>query len=302
MECIQNITSYFGYEYDTLVKIFKVEFIPRFAKFISKFLKLSNKKGEIMSNITKIRKGAGAFEDGGNKEEREEDYEANIKDAESDDENDEHEYEDVDGTKSKKKENTEETYTDEEEISEDNNVIDVNEEADPDADVDADDNDVKMTNQEDETDANDDDDCANTNTKEKKKIYNKDKEVLNSKTFSWEEVRIDHMMLSANSEVDAESNDSYFNFELCIPYTQKNMLIKNMLDHTLKSITFKSVRNVNRCHVIDKKVNGVTKFQLQLEGINFEEVIRHAHLIDINKIYTNDIGNIIERYGVRLFY
>jgi hypothetical protein len=91
-----------------------------------------------------------------------------------------------------------------------------------------------------------------------------------------------------------DKKDSYFSFELYLPYTQKNLLLKNILDLALKSIIFKSIPGVKSCRVNENK--GI--FSLQLEGINFEEVLKYSEIFNTSKIYTNDIGSVLRSYGV----
>jgi hypothetical protein len=280
-----------------VIKKFKIEFIPRFAKFISKYIRLSNKKGEILMSQVKIKsKGRNDEENG---EEKEEDYESKLlkEDNESEDENDEHEYEDVEGTKGTKKENTEDTFTDQEDKNEDEtNEIFTDEEGSKLENIEKEnsylDEDLEKIIKTEEDEESNDDEQEEEKTKKKKDKSTKENEILNNKNFSWEDVKIENMVLNI------ESDSTVFNFDLCIPFTQKNVLLKNMLDHTLRSITFKCVKNVNRCFILDKNENNETKYMLQLEGINFDEILKYSSLIDINKVYTNDVGRILHKYGV----
>ena len=96
-----------------------------------------------------------------------------------------------------------------------------------------------------------------------------------------------------------EENNSSFNFDLYIPYNQKNILLKNILNLVLKKINIKSVKNIKKCYLLDKKgKSGEKEYSIQLEGFNFEEISKYSDLIDINHISTNDIGGVLSIYGI----
>jgi DNA-directed RNA polymerase I subunit RPA1 len=96
-----------------------------------------------------------------------------------------------------------------------------------------------------------------------------------------------------------DTSSSTFSFDLYIPYTQKNILLKNILNLVLKKINFKSVKHIKKCHLLDKEgKNGEKEYYIQLEGFNFDEVAKYSDLIDINHISTNDIGGVLSIYGI----
>lgn len=300
-ESMDNISNYFDHKYETVIKKFKVEFIPRLAKYIAKYIKSTSKKGEILVSQFKPKRGKN-LEENEEGEEKEENYESKFKkdEDESEDDNDEQEYEDVKGVKKKKNENTDETFTDEEDKpdnEDETHEMYTDDEGSRETDREEIDENLKKIirkeEEEEEVEGVDTDEQEEVKLKRKNDKQSKELEYLNNKNFSWEDVRINNMML--NIDINATT----FNFELSIPYSQKTILLKNMMDHTLKSITFKSVDKVNRCRVLDEEVKGETKYMLQLEGVNFAEVYKYSHILDINKMYTNDIGNILRKYGVK---
>lgn len=67
----------------------------------------------------------------------------------------------------------------------------------------------------------------------------------------------------------------------------------------LKNIKFQSVPGVKKCHILDMTKKKQAGFVLQLEGINFNEILKYFDLIDINKIDTNDLGSYLRIYGVK---
>ena len=98
-----------------------------------------------------------------------------------------------------------------------------------------------------------------------------------------------------------EGGDEYskFTFELVIPFLQKNILLKNILDIVLKKLNFKSIKNIKRCHILTKNdKKNETEYVLQLEGFNYDAVQEFSDEIDINHLGTNDIGGILSIYGI----
>lgn len=297
-ENFDDIHNYFDFDYESLIRKFKVEFIPKFAKYINKHVKISGKKGEIIVEKVRTKRGA----EGEETEEKEEDFESKRKKKEdiSDDEvEDEQEYEDDNKIK-RNTEDTEETYTDEED-NETGTARDRTESVEETGTLTDEDTKREDTQEfEDESQSGDDEDGEDTSempvekiTKKQEKLK-KEMDMFNCRHYSHEEVKISDMKLNLES--------SSFSFELTIPFNQKNILLKNLLDETLKNITFKSVKSINRCHVIDRKENEkFVEYTLQLEGVNFDEVMKYVHHIDINRISTNDLGSILHKYGVYFF-
>ena len=72
-----------------------------------------------------------------------------------------------------------------------------------------------------------------------------------------------------------------------------------MLDQVLKIIKFKMVPGIKKCHILDRKgENNATEYLLQLEGVNFKDIYESAKDLDLNRIYTNDIGSYLRLYGI----
>jgi DNA-directed RNA polymerase I subunit RPA1 len=281
-ETLDYIKSSFNYNEEDMMKMFKVTFIPKFVKSIAKQIKQHYKNSEIIVNKVSNRAGKATGGEDDEKEENEADFESKTKSKgkeESDEEsNDENDYEDFETTKKKKVENTEETFTDSEEkvdtLNEDSVENDIAEEDEISVEEGEDtDEEIKVEEETEET----------MDKHEKEKA-----DLLRNKNYSWENVRVENMLFF--------TDDSKFQFDLYVPFNQKNLLLKNIIDQVFKQINFKSVDRIKRCHVTkDDKTGNIS---IQLEGSNFKEVFKYFEHIDINKIYTNDIGSVLRIYGV----
>ena len=299
-EDFESIKTYFYYNEEEILKIFKVNFIPTLVKGIAKQIKQLYKNAQIIVNrVTSSEKSKNQEEDD-EKEENEADFESKKRhaandesDAESNDEND---YEDVEGTKNHKKvkEDTEENYTDTEDRNDTfNDDVEMNDEEHSKRQE----NDESEENSEDEEikiDAdNENEEEVDDEEKVKPKPITAD-DLIKEKNYSYEEVRVENMLYAFDK--------STFCFELFIPFNQKNLLLKNILDQVFKKINFKSVDKVKKCHILERKRGDGKEHVLQLEGINFKEAVKFHEYFDLNRIYTNDIGNILRIYGVRYRY
>ena len=95
--------------------------------------------------------------------------------------------------------------------------------------------------------------------------------------------------------VDKENNKVRVEFEF--PPNLPKLLLVELAEKAANTTLVNSIQHINRCIVMDQ---GETKDHeiLQTEGVNFSTVWLFQHLIDVNKIYTNDIWQILETYGV----
>ena len=302
MEHHKNIEEYFGLKKNDIIIILKEQFIPILAKQISRYMKLGMLKNEITAKkVTENEDGIGGGGDS-DEETNTKKYEAvNKKRKNGDDEDDEQESENED--KEDEDSEQEKTYDDvyqktddeEETINNENDNDNENNEEEDEEDNNTNTEDTNITNENKGSDI----DTTDTNEENKKKSKNKNKnfqkDILERKTYIYNNITIDNMKFSSSKE----DNSSSFYFDLYIPYVQKNILLKNILNLVLKKINIKSVKYIKKCHLLDKKSEtGEKEYSIQLEGFNFEEVAKYSDLIDINHISTNDIGGVLSIYGI----
>lgn len=299
LESEENICEYFEYSKEELLMILKAQFIPTLAKSISRHMRSTSKKAEI--SIHKVGEENGAEDEATDTEKYETKKKSKRKKADDDEDEEGGDIEEEDESEEKEEDDTEQeniTYDDttntneEEEDSDDNNEEEEGTNED-------------NTTSEDGTNNNNttDDESTDNNEKDnKKKNKKKDtqKELLNSTSFIYNDITIENMEYIPKIDMtDGQDEYSQFKFELIIPFMQKNILLKNILDVVLKKLNFKSVKNIKRCHILNKNnKKNEQEYYLQLEGFNFEAVKKYADEIDINRIGTNDIGGILSIYGI----
>ncbi len=281
--------------------ILKEQLIPILAKQIHRYMKVGMIKNDI--TVKKVTEE----DEGGNRDSDEETttqkYETKKNKRKGTDEDDEQDSENEEREEESEQEKTydeiyQKTDDEEEKNMENNDIESVENEEDEEKEEEEDNN--TTTN---ESTGNDNNSINSGNSKEetKKKSRKKSneknfrKEILERKSYVYNNITIDNMKFSSSKE---ESNSTFY-FDLYIPYSQKNILLKNILNLILKKINFKSVKNIKKCYLLDKKGDsGEKEYSIQLEGFNFEEVSKYSDLVDINHISTNDIGGVLSIYGI----
>ena len=278
LESVNDIKEYFDYSKNDIIIILKNQFIPLLAKQISRYLKMGNLKMEISVNNMKDDNMEN------DEETNTEKYSTKIRKNDEDETGEEEELED----ESEQEKTYDDTFIkatsseEEEEEIKDNNIIE-------------EDNNTNKTNTK-ETDESISQISENENEeiknkKKPKKDYLKD--TISKTQFTYNDIQIEEMNFKS------KETESLFSFTLLLPYVQKNILLKNILDIILKKLNFKSIKNIKKTHILEKEnKKGEKEYILQLEGFNYEEIIKYSNLIYINKIGTNDIGSILKIYGI----
>ena len=301
IENINNIKNYFEYTKKELISILKGDFLYSLARKISRFIRIANGKNEISINKAMNddieNNNNNNNDDDDDQETNTEKYETKKKNKRNndDDEDTDNNIDDEDEDDSEEEEENEQTY-------DDNTTINNNKGTDEDEETFTNNTNINTnTNIDDETTNKTDNESVsnennNNNIKNNKKIKN-NQEILERTTYIYNEITFDNILF--DSKPSNNKNSSLFKFDLKIPYLQKNILLKNILDNTLSNLNFKSVKNISKCHILDVEgKNNKKEYILQLEGFNYEEVRKYNDIININKISTNDIGGILNIYGI----
>ncbi len=216
LEDFKLIQEYFRMDESEIIRIFKINFIPNLAKTINKYLKLSNKKGEVITNRQKEK-----IEE----EVEEENFEINkhkkslSEKDESGDEEDTTKKEDTEDdfyymeiNKSNMETDEDATNTNTITLREDTNEDDTNEDRDESDNVESIDEEGNIENL----------NLAKKQNKEKKqkKVKETTQDNLEKKEFRFEEVFVHNMDLELTDE------NSIFKFDIIVPFTLKTILLK----------------------------------------------------------------------------
>ncbi|EGG19637.1 RNA polymerase I [Cavenderia fasciculata] len=106
------------------------------------------------------------------------------------------------------------------------------------------------------------------------------------------------------SSTSVKSNLSKFNpkkefsFIVGVKSDSKKVLMLNIIEDVAFKFIIKSCKGISRCFINEKTVGGKTEYSIQTEGINLIELFEMQDHLQLNRMYTNDIGSILNRYGV----
>ena len=295
MEHHKNIEEYFGLNKQDIIIILKEQFIPLLAKQISRYMKIGMLKNEITAKkVAENGDSIGGGEDS-DEETNTQKYETGNKKRKGDDDEQESENEEKEEEESEQEKTYDDIYqkTDDEDETINNDNEDNDDNGEDDEEINLNTEELNNTN---DNIGSDKEAFENGDIKKKSKnkIKNVLKDILERKTYIYNNITVDNMKFSSSTE----DNSSTFYFDLFIPYAQKNILLKNILNLILKKINFKSVKYIKKCHLLDKDTKSGKEYSIQLEGFNFDEIAKYSDLVDINHISTNDIGGVLSIYGI----
>ena len=295
MEHHKNIEEYFSLNKQDIIIILKEQFIPLLAKQISRYMKIGMLKNEITAKkVAENGDSIGGGEDS-DEETNTQKYETGNKKRKGDDDEQESENEEKEEEESEQEKTYDDIYqkTDDEDETINNDNEDNDDNGEDDEEINLNTEELNNTNDNIGSD-NESIENGDIKKKSKNKIKNVLKDILERKTYIYNNITVDNMKFSSSTE----DNSSTFYFDLFIPYAQKNILLKNILNLILKKINFKSVKYIKKCHLLDKDTKSGKEYSIQLEGFNFDEIAKYSDLVDINHISTNDIGGVLSIYGI----
>ncbi|XP_076069072.1 RNA polymerase I subunit RpI1 [Oratosquilla oratoria] len=81
---------------------------------------------------------------------------------------------------------------------------------------------------------------------------------------------------------------------LMLPTAQGKMDIATVVRKTTEKALVHHVSNIKRAFVVEKD-NGLL---LRTEGVNVQKMFEYEHILDINRLYTNDIHMVAHMYGI----
>ena len=94
---------------------------------------------------------------------------------------------------------------------------------------------------------------------------------------------------------DAKNNK--IRVELELPPSTPKLLLVELAEKAAQETLVNAIKAINKCIVMEKGERDAG-YTLQTEGVNFPTVWLFQHLVDVNKVYSNDIWKILETYGV----
>ncbi|CAG8722942.1 11329_t:CDS:2, partial [Ambispora leptoticha] len=94
------------------------------------------------------------------------------------------------------------------------------------------------------------------------------------------------------------TNSRWCDIELQFPADSKKLLLLSLAEDACKKTVIREVSGINKSYPITSDIEGDTSKTIATEGVNFRQIWLYDDIIDINKIYSNDIAAILKNYGV----
>ncbi|GMT13458.1 hypothetical protein PFISCL1PPCAC_4755, partial [Pristionchus fissidentatus] len=112
--------------------------------------------------------------------------------------------------------------------------------------------------------------------------------------------RIQGVIRQANSihEYRVDANDKWCEVVLRVGLSESKMDVSTLIEREVDSFIVTQTPGIERCIEREDTVNGVTTLFLQTQGINLEALYRHSDVLDVSRLYTNDLDLILRTYGV----
>ncbi|KAJ3375015.1 hypothetical protein GGF31_005737 [Allomyces arbusculus] len=86
--------------------------------------------------------------------------------------------------------------------------------------------------------------------------------------------------------------------ELTLPGEWKKLLMVQIVEQVVKQTVLHEMTGIDRCYPVVNESENDKVARIGTDGVNLRGMWDHADMIDVNSIYTNDIAQILEVYGV----
>ncbi|GMS82240.1 hypothetical protein PENTCL1PPCAC_4415 [Pristionchus entomophagus] len=111
--------------------------------------------------------------------------------------------------------------------------------------------------------------------------------------------RVQSVIRQANSIHDyrVDANDRWCEVVLRLGLAESKLDVATLIEREVDSFIVTQTPGIERCILTEDKKDGQTKLLLQTQGINLEALYRHSDVLDVNRLYTNDLDLILRTYG-----
>uniref|UniRef100_A0A803TB76 DNA-directed RNA polymerase n=1 Tax=Anolis carolinensis TaxID=28377 RepID=A0A803TB76_ANOCA len=94
-------------------------------------------------------------------------------------------------------------------------------------------------------------------------------------------------------------NELWCEISLKLPLIKEYFDLPSLVTSLANNIVIHETKGITRCLLNEtSNKNGEVVLTLQTEGINLPELFRYADIIDVNKLYCNDIHAVASTYGI----
>ncbi|EDV23428.1 uncharacterized protein TRIADDRAFT_27970 [Trichoplax adhaerens] len=115
--------------------------------------------------------------------------------------------------------------------------------------------------------------------------------------FNLKTVSAIHQRIVANSH-DVQ-NKRWYEFTFTVRLNTCKIILEPIIEQLAKQATIREVQSVKKCYINKDKNETVT---LTTDGVNLQDTWQFANIIDVNKLYTNEIHAMASTYGIEAAY
>lgn len=112
-------------------------------------------------------------------------------------------------------------------------------------------------------------------------------------------------VLESNPAIERYSydlqNELWCEIELVLPMTKVHFDLTSVLTLTAQNTVVMETKGLTRCLLSETTTKtGEKETLLNTEGINMHEMFKHSHILDINRLYSNEVHAMANTYGIEV--
>ncbi|KAI8819176.1 uncharacterized protein EV422DRAFT_535387 [Fimicolochytrium jonesii] len=90
----------------------------------------------------------------------------------------------------------------------------------------------------------------------------------------------------------------YCDIKLSFPATVKKMLMVSLVEKVCRSVVIHEVDRISRSYPLPNEAENDKSVNIGTDGVNLKGMWEYMNMIDVSKIYTNDVAAVLRTYGV----
>ncbi|KAI9906876.1 hypothetical protein PsorP6_003606 [Peronosclerospora sorghi] len=94
--------------------------------------------------------------------------------------------------------------------------------------------------------------------------------------------------------------ENFVELHLRFPAHSKTLLMVPLVEKTAEQVLVRNCPGISRCYLINQRLGESQEEKpcVQTEGLNFQEIWGFDNILDVNKLVTNDIYQVLQTFGV----
>ncbi|KAJ3020699.1 hypothetical protein HKX48_000363 [Thoreauomyces humboldtii] len=97
---------------------------------------------------------------------------------------------------------------------------------------------------------------------------------------------------------DFDTHGRWCEIQMQFPATTKKMLMVALVEKVCQSVVIHEVPGISRSYPLPNEAENDKSVNIGTDGVNLQGMWDFAHMVDVHKIYTNDVAAVLRTYGV----